>query len=209
MIQQLINDCLAAFDVDCRLLCEHHYPTVHNRGMKEYHLGKALTRRLRHQLMKLDIDAEITEMKSDPAFAHPVYCVDFNQTKVWIIAHQMLSANLHCRETLMEELNLVDLKLHTEHQHHLLIVADHWLDRSKASKQLPAWWIGELPNNLHAYYSEGLKLQACTDAFRAGLEHRFGWKKITTSVRHPLRKVNTQAPIHRYMILTAYIEIPG
>ncbi|WP_159064864.1 hypothetical protein [Thaumasiovibrio subtropicus] len=207
MIHQLIEDCLAAFDVDCRLLCEHHYPTVHNRGMKENHLGKALARRLCHQLMKLDINAETQEKRSDPAFAHPVYMVSYEGHEIWIVAQQMLSANHHCRETLIEELNLIELQMEHVNQQHILIIADHWFDRSRASKQLPAWWIGELPNNLQAYYNEGIRLQASPDSLRSNLKHRFGWREINTDLRHPLLKVNTDLPIHRYMLLSAHIDL--
>lgn len=50
MLLDIVTQSVNEFQVDCLRLCEKHYPTIHNQGMSEHHLGLAFARRLARTL---------------------------------------------------------------------------------------------------------------------------------------------------------------
>ncbi len=102
----------------------------------------------------------------DDVLEQPIFRIETPSFTLWIIAHHLVSANLARREALVQSVNTACQQVDEEKQHHLLIVSDHWFDRSKASKEIPAWWLGHLPTNTSDYLADGIRLQECTNTLQ-------------------------------------------
>ncbi|RWX53110.1 hypothetical protein [Photobacterium chitinilyticum] len=207
MVSDLLSVSIHQFKADCLQLCEQHYPTVHNRGMRGNHLGKTLCRRILSTLKQADIPAELHQGHHDDALEQPIFRIETPSFTLWIIAHHLVSANLARREALVQSVNTACQQIDEEKQHHLLIVSDHWFDRSKASKEIPAWWLGQLPTNTSDYLADGIRLQECAETLPECLQQKYLLSEGQHQIHHPLKRNGGDKIVHRYILLTAYYQI--
>ena len=126
--------------------------------MRENHLGKALCRRILSTLDQAGIDAELHQCHGDGSLSQPIYHIEAAHFAIWVIAHRLLSANLARREALLQSVATPYQHTSQDKQQHLLMISDHWFDRSKASKEIPAWWLGRLPDQPDNYLKDGIRL---------------------------------------------------
>ncbi|UXI03824.1 hypothetical protein [Photobacterium sp. TY1-4] len=202
MINDLLSASIQQFKADCLQLCEQHYPTVHNRGMRGDHLGKALCRRIISTLNQADIPAQVQVVAHQNTADQPVFRLDTPHFTLWVIAHRLVSANLARRESLIAAVETVKAAYQKQphaHPHYLILVADHWFDRSKASKEIPAWWLGQLPENTGDYLADGIRLLGCEQSLAQRLTLPDGERQI----HHPLKRHSSSKTVHRYLLLTA------
>lgn len=207
LVSDLLSVSIHKFKADCLQLCEQHYPTVHNRGMSGTHLGKALCRRVLSTLKQADIPATLHQCHHDDTLEQPIFRIDTPDFTLWIIAHRLVSANLARRDALVQSVNTTCQQVEQGKQHHLLIVSDHWFDRSKASKEIPAWWLGQLPKNTNDYLSDGIRLQECTNTLPKCLQYKYNLSDGQHQIHHPLKRHGNDKTVHKYVLLTAYYQM--
>lgn len=204
MISDLLSVSIQQFKADCLQLCEQHYPTVHNRGMRGDHLGKALCRRIVATLSQADIPARLQVVEQEGKADQPIFRLETPQFTLWVVAHRLVSANLARRESLVAAVDSVKSACQAHsHPHYLILVADHWFDRSKASKELPAWWLGQLPENIDDYQADGIRLLDSAQSFPETLAQRLHIMDGTHQIHHPLKRHSDGKTVHRYLLLTA------
>ncbi len=204
MLDELISQSLREFQSDCLSFCEHHYPTIHNRGMKESHLGKALARRFIHGYNNLDIDATYAQME-EAALKQPVFRIDSPEHQIYLVAHRLISANTACRKALVKDTlwALEHLDTSSGKEKRLIIVADHWVDRSSASKSVPCWWLGHQPIHRDDYASQGVKLMDADHHFAEDIAQECHLNDGKLRIFHPLHRQRDGIPLYKYMLLTA------
>ncbi|WP_064609012.1 hypothetical protein [Photobacterium sp. J15] len=207
MVRDLLSVSINQFQSDCLQLCEHHYPTVHNRGMREYHMGKALCRRIISTMKQADINATLVKSPSEENQEQPVFTIETPHFYILVIAHRLDSANLGRREALLQSISAACKQTDTDKPQHLLVISDHWFDRSKASKEIPAWWLGHLPANSDEYIADGIRLQDCAHSLPKSLEQKCALSGGFHEVHHPLKRHGNGKVVHRYLLLTAYYPL--
>lgn len=211
MISDLLSVSIQQFKADCLQLCEQHYPTVHNRGMRGDHLGKALCRRIVSTLSQADIEVRVQVLAQANQSDQPIFRLEAPQFTLWVVAHRLVSANLARRESLVAAVDSVKHASPSharQHPHYLLLVADHWFDRSKASKELPAWWLGHLPENISDYQADGIRLLGCDQSLPSRLAQQLNLTGGERQIHHPLKRHNGGQTVHRYLLLTALYSLP-
>ncbi|MCW8331702.1 hypothetical protein MD588_23155 [Photobacterium sp. SDRW27] len=207
LVSDLLSVSIHQFQADCLQLCEQHYPTVHNRGMRENHLGKALCRRVLSTLQQADFEAALQQYHDDDNLAQPIFKIETTGFIIWVIAHRLVSANLACRDALIQSVNTAYRQTCQDKQHHLLIVSDHWFDRSRASKEVPAWWLGQVPENIDDYLADGIRLQEPTQVLPECLQQTYRLPEGIHQVHHPLKRHGSDKIVHKYILLTAYYRM--
>lgn len=204
LISELVAVSIEQFQADCLQLCTQHYPTVHNRGMRDRHLGRLMCRRILATLEKKGITATLEQVECDDVMMPPVFLIRTSEATLWVIAHRLQSANLARRSTLFQAIGLTLKQLTDSGDHHLLLLSDHWFDRSKASKQLPSWWLGQMPDNIQGYLQDGIKLLPSELSLSGQLQTQFELSQGVTQLHHPLKRLHTNTTLHRYAVMTAY-----
>ncbi|MVE90338.1 hypothetical protein D6U63_19695, partial [Vibrio cholerae] len=92
--------------MDCLRLCEKHYPTIHNQGMSEHHLGLAFARRLARTLSEFGHPCEYAPIESTYQRDLPHHFrVSSDAGTVWILTHHLMSAGKACRVKLMRDIS--------------------------------------------------------------------------------------------------------
>ncbi|MCQ1060505.1 hypothetical protein LRP52_37570 [Photobacterium sp. ZSDE20] len=209
--EQLISDYLSTsieqFQQDCSKLCAQHYPTVHNRGMRENHLGMALCRRIMATLQQAGLDAHFSQHKNDEQVSQPVFVIDTTEFSIAVIAHRLLSANKACRQGLIKTIADVRTTLAPVKPTYIVVVADHWFDRSKASKEIPAWWLGKLPKNIEEYITDGIKLLSSTNSLAEQLHDGHHMSHGEYHLHHPLKRETNNKTVLKYLLLSAFIPL--
>jgi len=175
--------------------------------MRENHLGKALCRRVLSILKQADFTAELQQYHDDDNLAQPIFRIETTGFIIWIIAHRFVSANLACRDALVQSVNKAYQQICQEKPQHFLIVSDHWFDRSRASKEIPAWWLGQLPDNVNDYLADGIRLQAPAKALPESLQQKYHFSEGVHQVHHPLKRHGSNKIVHKYILLTAYYQM--
>lgn len=203
LFSDILSTSIQRFQADCLQLCEQHYPTVHNRGMRENHLGKALCRRIITTLENTGIHAHLTQKQNSELLPQPIFHIQTDTFAVWVIAHRLLSANLACRQNLVNTIIHTQSSMSIDQPQHLVIIADHWFDRSKASKEIPAWWLGALPTNMADYLQDGIRLLTPTTALAEQLSS-LPLTKSQFQIHHPLKRENGGKIVYKYLLLTAH-----
>ncbi|WP_233217769.1 hypothetical protein [Photobacterium sp. GB-36] len=207
MFSDILATSLEEFAHDCMLLCEQHYPTIHSRGMQEDHLAKTLCRRIAANCAQQNTPVKITHTDQSQHASQAIYCLQHEQSYIWVIAHHFISANKARRDALLSTIEQVQRNFSTHGEHYLMVIADHWFDRSKASKEIPAWWLGELPDNHLEYAATGIKLQPSESSFAESVKQRFHLTNGSMSLKHPFVRHDNQSPVLRYLFLTAIYKI--
>ncbi|MGF1725264.1 hypothetical protein [Photobacterium nomapromontoriensis] len=171
--------------------------------MCENHLGKALCRRIVTTLEKTGIHAQLTQHQNSALLPQPVFHIQTNEFTVWVIAHRLLSANLACRQNLVNTIMNTQSMMPDNQPQHLVIVADHWFDRSKASKEIPAWWLGALPDNVLDYQQDGIRLLSPEMSLAEQLS-KLPLTQCQFQIHHPLKRESGSKIVHKYLLLTAH-----
>ncbi|WP_413111839.1 hypothetical protein [Thaumasiovibrio sp. DFM-14] len=169
-------------------------------------MDKTLVRRLYQQFTAQGLTVSVSQSALNGSASHPVYSITCNNTTIWLVSHQMISANKANRDAMFEQLQRIKPLINGDQHHYILLTADHWFNRSMASKQLPAWWLGELPQNLADYFRQGIKLQQCKSSLAEQLLKQFEWTAVTQHIRHPLPHKESNEAARRYMLFTTIIS---
>ena len=209
MLLDLVIESVNYFQDDCRKLCQKHYPTVHNKGMNEHHLGLAFARRMQHTFSHFGHQSAIQpiEISAQQELPHH-YRISSDIGTVWVLSHHMVSAGKACRENLLESI----AKWQSEYAYALqpndllFLVTDHWFNRSKTSRELIHWWKGEMPQPLNDYIEQGIHLYTCQSTLLESLEQRFGISPCYIKSVHPLRRSKNQQEVRKYVQLYAVLQ---
>ncbi|MFD2178095.1 hypothetical protein [Veronia pacifica] len=205
MLDDVISQSLEGFKADCRKLCENHYPTIHNRGMRDIHLGKALSRRIVSTLSAGGHYASLVQLETAEHIRLPIFHINGGQYQLYVIGHRMVSPGAGCRHALITDIqwSLEKLELSSDADFRLLLVSDHWFDRTMASKTLPSWWLGNMPVDLEAYQSQGIKLQLSDGSLSKDIEHQCSLDNGNFKLFHPLKRLKDNEVIYKYMLMSA------
>lgn len=209
MLDDLISLNLRNFQSDCLNFSEQNYPTVHNRGIKESHLGKALARRMVNSFEKNNTEASFSLLEDPLTLKQPVFVIDSSDFQILILVHRLLSANFESRKGLINDINgtLSHIDNHNNKEIRLIIIADHWADRSNASKSIPSWWLGHQPIHQLEYAEQGIKLVDADHFLAEDIQKSCQLKGGQHRIYHPLHRYKDGLPFFKYMLLTATYHI--
>ena len=209
MLLDLVIKSVNQFQDDCLKLCERHYPTVHNQGISEHHIGKAFARRMEHTFVSFNHASNISPLEMLSSRETPRHFrISSEIGTVWMISHHMVSAGKTCRKKLM-------LDIHNWQQEYgfaiqsndlLIIVSDHWISRSKNSGELLHWWMGELPDQISDYSLQGITLRESDTQFADDLNSNFKISPCFIRFAHPLKRSGNQQLVRKYLQLYAVIQ---
>ncbi|MDF2154818.1 hypothetical protein [Vibrio sp. CAU 1672] len=205
LVIQSVND----FQNDCLKLCENHYPAVHNQGMSEHHLGLAFSRRMEHTFSHFGYSSVVKplEVLNAPDLPHH-YRISSEMGTVWVLTHHMVSAGSVCRKHLLSSITEWQSEYGYALQPNdlLLLISDHWISRSKTSRELLHWWMGELPDQINEYHEQGITLYTSDSQLSHSLETQFGITPCYIKFGHPLRRSNKQQLVRKYLQLYAVLQ---
>lgn len=209
MLLDLVIKSVNQFQDDCLKLCERHYPTVHNQGISEHHIGKAFARRMEHTFVSFNHTSNVSPLEMLSSGETPRHFrISSEIGTVWMISHHMVSAGKTCRKKLM-------LDIHNWQQEYgfaiqpndlLIIVSDHWISRSKNSGELLHWWMGELPDQISDYSLQGITLRESDTQFADDLYSNFKISPCFIRFAHPLKRSGNQQLVRKYLQLYAVIQ---
>ncbi|MEZ8044613.1 hypothetical protein AB6C46_15690 [Vibrio sp. 10N.237.312.C02] len=209
MLLNLVIKSVNQFQDDCLKLCERHYPTVHNQGISEHHIGKAFARRMEHTFVSFNHTSNVSPLEMLSSGETPRHFrISSEIGTVWMISHHMVSAGKTCRKKLM-------LDIHNWQQEYgfaiqpndlLIIVSDHWISRSKNSGELLHWWMGELPDQISDYSLQGITLRESDTQFADDLNSNFKISPCFIRFAHPLKRSGNQQLVRKYLQLYAVIQ---
>jgi|TARA_Y100000588_G_scaffold178194_1_gene192180 hypothetical protein len=150
---------------------------------------------------------------------HPLDMLPLNETArhfrisseigtVWVISHHMVSAGKTCRKKLLVDVHhwLGEYGYAIQPNDLLIIVSDHWISRSKHSRELLHWWMGELPDEITEYSQQGITLQESDSQFASDLNINFGITPCFIKFGHPLKRSNNQQLVRKYIQLYAVMQ---
>lgn len=172
--------------------------------MRDRHLGRLMCRRILATLENEGIEASLEQLKNDDVMMPPIFRIHTPENTLWVIAHRLQSANMARRSALFQAIALTLKQLNHAENNQLLLLADHWFDRSKASKQLASWWLGQMPANIQGYLQDGIKLIPSELTLGEQLQSQFGLIEGKSSLLHPLKRLQSQQTLHRYAVMTTY-----
>jgi len=209
LLLDLVIKSVNQFQDDCLKLCERHYPTVHNQGISEHHIGKAFARRMEHTFVSFNHASNVSPLEMLSSGETPRHFrISSEIGTVWMISHHMVSAGKTCRKKLM-------LDIHNWQQEYgfaiqpndlLIIVSDHWISRSKNSGELLHWWMGELPDQISDYSLQGITLRESDTQFADDLYSNFKISPCFIRFAHPLKRSGNQQLVRKYLQLYAVIQ---
>lgn len=205
LLDELIAQSLRNFQADCLNFSKQNYPTVHNRGIKESHMGRALCRRVIHSFESIDIPASSNVIENVETLSQPIFCIDAENYQILIVVHRLLSANFESRKGLIRDVmgSLEFKDMRDKKERRLIIIADHWADRSHASKSIPSWWLGHQPIHQIEYAEQGIKLTDAKHFFSDDIQQECKLKGGQHRIYHPLHRYKDGLPFFKYMLLTA------
>jgi len=203
---QSINE----FQADFRLICEKHYPAIHNQGMTEHHLGLALSRRLTRTLVEFGHSCEYhpIELYKNTHDKAPHYRITSDIGTVWILTHHFVSANQTYREQVSTKIEIwrEEYGYVIQPNDLLLLVSDHWINRQTQSRNLLYWWMGSLPDHIEDYRSQGITLYECDSQFTQLLETAFNKSPCFIKFTHPLMRSQDNDSFKKYLQLYAVLQ---
>ncbi|WP_068717542.1 hypothetical protein [Vibrio tritonius] len=209
MLLDVLTQSVNEFQNDCLKLCEKHYPTIHNQGMSEHHLGLAFARRLARTLTEFGHACEFNAIESVQHQEQPHhYRVSCDVGTVWILTHHMFSAGKTCREKLMKEIAQWKEEYGYAMQPNdlLLLLTDHWISRSQKSRELLHWWTGQLPDEIDEYRLQGIHLYESESQMTKSLETLFQISPCYLKYGHPLKRSQNQQQVKKYIQLYAVLQ---
>ncbi|WP_375749826.1 hypothetical protein [Vibrio sp. HN007] len=209
MLRDLVIKSIQNFQKDCLKLCENHYPTVHNRGMSEHHLGRAFARRLSTTLDDFGHSNQFEAMETVKATDHPHhYQIASELGTVWVLTHHMASASTSCREKLLADISewQAEYGFAIQPNDMLVLLSDHWISRSKQSRELLSWWMGDLPDDINEFSEQGITLYQSESRLIHELDRRFQISPCYLRFGHPLVRSTDQQLVRKYLQLYAILE---
>ncbi|SJL83874.1 hypothetical protein [Vibrio palustris] len=209
MLLDIVTQSVNEFQVDCLKLCEKHYPSIHNQGMSNHHLGMAFSRRLARTLVEFGHSCHFDAIESANRHDQPHhYRVSSDIGTVWIITHHMASASVACRNKLMREIAVwkEEYGYGLQPNDLLLILTDHWISRSHNSRELLHWWTGQLPDELDEYKTQGITLYESESQMTQTLDTMFHIRPCYLKYGHPLKRSRNQQLVRKYIQLYAVLQ---
>jgi hypothetical protein len=206
-----VNQSINAFQSDCLRFNQQDYPTVHNQGMSDHHLASAFLRRLRRTL-----DEQGYEFWSKPfqllrnKTVTNYHIVSSSQGTVWLLSHDIGNAGEASKNKLIDNIvawhEAVSGTKKTNDM--LLIITDHWFNRSLHSRQLLPWWLGRFPDDIANYASQGIKLSTCASSLNASIIQQLDVTPNLISCTHPFINEKTKQTSRKYALLFCLIPLP-
>lgn|GEM_PF-739531 len=209
MLKDLVIQGLKEFQNDCLLLCENNYPTVHNRGMSNHHLGLAFARRMSSQFTQFDYKNYFESIENGSSESQPSHFrVSSELGTVWVHSHHLMNASKSCRKNILDDINLWQAEYGYAIQPNdlLVVIGDHWFNRNKSSKELFSWWNGDLPDDNEIYASQGVNHKLSDNTLSADLASIFNISPCYIRYSHPLIKPVEKQPVRKYIQLYSIIE---
>ncbi|HAS6347136.1 hypothetical protein LZU85_04125 [Vibrio sp. IRLE0018] len=209
MLLDLVIKSVNNFQDDCLKLCEKHYPAVHNQGMSEHHLALAFARRMQNTFKQFQHESVIEPLETLEASELPhQYRVTSDVGTVWVLSHHMVSPGKTCRDNLLTDVTEWQSEYGFAIQPNdlLFLIGDHWISRSKTSRELLHWWMGELPDQINAYSEQGISLYTCDTQLTQALESRFNISPCYLKYGHPLRRTSTKQMVRKYIQFYAVLQ---
>ncbi|MGD8116628.1 hypothetical protein [Vibrio sp. Hep-1b-8] len=210
MLLDVLVQSVNEFQADCMALCEKHYPTIHNKGMNEHHLGLAFARRLSRTLNEFghDYDYKSLDTVNNIDLPHH-YRVSSEIGTVWILTSHLVSAGPSCRKKLFKTI------AHWQEEYGyavqpndlLLLLTDHWITRSKQSRELLHWWTGQLPDEIDEYRVQGITLYESESLLAQSLEQHFSLSPYFVKFTHPLKRATDKQLVRKYIQLYSVIQL--
>lgn len=210
MLLDILIQSVNEFQADFRLLCEKHYPAIHNQGMTEHHLGLALSRRLARTLVEFGghtCDYQAIELnKTNEKHAH--FRVSSDIGTVWIITHHFVNAGQNYREQIFKKIIQwrEEYGFAIQPNDLLLLVSDHWINRQTQSRNLLHWWMGALPDHIEEYIAQGITLNECDSQMTQFLDDYFQASPCFIKYAHPLIRNRDNRSFKKYLHLYAVLQ---
>ena len=206
VLVQSVND----FQADCMALCEKHYPTIHNQGISGNHLGVAFSRRLSRTLegsghaFNYSALESMADKEPDTNFR-----VSSEVGTVWIITSHMTSAGKNCRDKLLDQVGVWKQEFGYAIQPNdlLLLLSDHWISRSKQSRELLHWWTGQLPDEIDEYSAQGISLFTSDSLLSQTLDDHYKLSPYYIKYSHPIKHSKNQQLVRKYIQLYAVVQL--
>lgn len=209
MLKDLVIQCIQDFQRDCLALCENHYPTVHNRGMSEHHLARAFTRRMSSTFDNFGYASLSESLETVRITDHPHhYLISSELGTVWVITHHMASASNSCREKLLADISewQSEYGYAIQPSDLLVLLSDHWISRSRQSRELLSWWLGDMPDEITEFSQQGITLYQSESQLTHTLDQRFQIRPCYLRFGHPLVRAVNQQLVRKYLQLYAILE---
>jgi hypothetical protein len=209
LLKDIIIKNIADFQNDCLKLCEHHYPTVHNKGMNEHHLARAFVKRFQKLSQSLNLPFVIEPLASNNDNDLPSsYRLTTDQGSIWLIARHLVNASESSRHRVVRSLCSWNDEYSFALQPNdlLVVLSDHWFTKSQSSRELFHWWLGELPDDIEQYSKSGINLAKSNTLFHQTVDQLFSVSPCFTGYGHPLKHAQSQQPVKKYVQLYAIYE---
>lgn len=209
LLLDILTQSVNEFQADCLKLCEKHYPTIHNQGMSEHHLGLAFARRLARTLTEFGHPCDYAAIETINQAEQPHhYRISSDAGTVWVLTHHMVSAGKTCRDKLMRDITQWKQEYSYAIQPNdlLLLLTDHWISRSQKSRELLHWWTGQLPFEIDEYSAQGITLHESESQLTQALESYFHISPCYVKFGHPLRRSKNQQLVRKYIQLYAVLQ---
>ena len=209
MLKDLVIQSIQDFQKDCLKLCENHYPTVHNRGISEHHLGRAFARRMAHTLDTFNYSSQFEPIETVAEPDHPHhYRITSSAGSIWVMTHHLASASYTCREKQLTDISewQAEYGYCIQPNDLLVLLSDHWISRSKQSRELLHWWMGELPDNIDEYSKQGITLYQSKSQLTQEMDRRFQIRPCYLKFGHPLIRSTDQQLVRKYLQLYSILE---
>lgn len=210
MLLDVLIQSVDEFQADCMTLCEKHYPTIHNKGMSEHHLGLAFSRRLSRTLTEFGHHCDYKALEQCASSDNPHhYRVSSDIGTVWVLTSHLVSAGSTCRKKLFRAV----ANWQEEHGYAiqpndlLLLLTDHWITRSKQSRELLHWWTGQLPDEVDEYRLQGISLYESDSQLSTSLEQHFNLSPYFVKFTHPLKRSSNQQLVRKYIQLYSVVQL--
>ncbi|MFA0413369.1 hypothetical protein AB4520_06120 [Vibrio renipiscarius] len=210
MLLDVLIQSVNEFQTDCMTLCEQHYPTIHNRGMSEHHLGLAFSRRLVRTLTEFGHHSQHSSIELTSSQDHPSHFrVSSDAGTVWILTSHLISAGNSCRRKLFKTIqqwqNEYDYAIQPNDL--LLLLTDHWITRSQQSRELIHWWTGHIPDDIDDYRSQGVSLYPSESQLALTLDDYFNIRPYYVKLTHPLKRTADQQFVRKYVQLYSVVQL--
>lgn len=177
--------------------------------MSEHHLGIAYARRLQSTLKKFGHDTVVKSLDTieNPDQAHH-YRISSPEGTIWLLTHHMISAGKTCRENLLSDITewQTEYGFAIQPNDLLLLISDHWISRSKKSRELLHWWMGELPDEIDEYSEQGITLYESDSLLTQCLDKRFNISPCYIKFGHPLQRSNNKQLVRKYIQFYAVLQ---
>lgn len=178
--------------------------------MNEQHLGLAFSRRMARTLQDFGYSSQYTKLESvrNPECSHH-FRISSELGTIWIVTHHMMNASNRCKKHLLDDIHewQAEYGFSLQPNDLLVLISDHWIGRSRQSRELLHWWMGELPDSLDLYSKQGVTLFQSESQLTQELEQNFKITPCFMKYTHPLKKKTVEDQlVRKYIQLYATLE---